>query len=399
MHSVVALIKQIITKIFYLYHKNTAFDEVAFVNLKPNGESKGNVLVSYIAESFFLKENEPIPNRHTQYWESLEIANIFLRRGYSVDVISYRNLTFVPGKKYKIFIGSRTNFERLANSLNPDCIKVAHMDMSHWLFNNSAAISRCHDLKERKNITLRSYRLQEENWAVEYADHITILGNKFTEETYEYSKKPIHRLPIPSCTIYPKPETKDFEKCRKNFLWFGSRGMVHKGLDLVIDAFLELPDHHLTICGPIEEDKDLKFSTKFYKELYDTPNIHTIGWADVDSPEFKNITDSCISIIYPSSAEGGGGCVITAMHAGLIPIVSYEASVDVDDSFGIVLRENTIDEIKKIVVKISGERNDVLRNMANEAWKIARLKYTRKNYSKAFENLVEKLENESKVLV
>ena len=76
--------------------------------------------------------------------------------------------------------------------------------------------------------------------------------------------------------FYPWPEAKDFEACRTRFLWLGSRGMVFKGLDLVLDAFVQMPEYHLTVCGPVAKEKD--FEQVYYQELYHTSNIHTYGW-------------------------------------------------------------------------------------------------------------------------
>ena len=123
-------------------------------------------------------------------------------------------------------------------------------------------------------------------------------GNEFTLNTYSYANKPIYRVPISTTVLYSWPEEKDFEACRKRFLWLGSGGLVRKGLDLVLDAFAEMPEYDLTVCGPIQRERD--FEKAYYKELYQTPNIHTVGWVDIASPEFIEITNNCIGLIYPS---------------------------------------------------------------------------------------------------
>lgn len=383
-----ALLKKWHHKVSFGLNRYTNKDETTFISLKPCSETKGTALISYVVEPFLLKQGESVPNSHTHYIESLEMARTFLRCGFAVDVISYRNATFIPKKQYSFFIGARTNFERISKLINKNCIKIAHMDMAHWLFNNSAAISRCLHLQERRGITLKSYKLQEENWAVENADYITILGNQFTERTFAYTGKPIYRLPIPGAAFFPNPADKDYDAVKKNFLWLGSRGLVHKGLDLVIDAFLDLPDYHLTICGPVKNDKDSKFEKLFYKELYETSNINTLDWVDIESREFKQVIKNCIGMIYPSAAEGGGGCVITTMHAGLIPIVSYQASVDVDDSFGVMLKNNTVEDIKKEVIELSEKSGEELKSMSQKAWDVARKNYTPRKYSEEFENMI-----------
>ena len=71
--------------------------------------------------------------------------------------------------------------------------------------------------------------------------------------------------------------------------------MVHKGLDLVLEAFAGMPEYHLTVCGPVASEKD--FERGYNQELYHTPNIHTFGWIDVDSPKFINLAAQCVGIV------------------------------------------------------------------------------------------------------
>jgi glycosyltransferase involved in cell wall biosynthesis len=272
--------------------------------------------------------------------------------------------------------------------LDEACLKIVHFDTAHWLFNNHATYSRSLNLQRRRGVTIpaNSQRIVEGNLAIEYADCGTILGNQFTMSTYQYAGKPLFRIHIPSCVTFPWPESKDYEACRKNFLWFGSNGLVHKGLDLVLDTFADMPDCNLTICGPIQEEK--YFVKEFYQLLYERPNIHTIGWVDVDSPRFIEIADRSVGLIYPSCSEGGGGNVITCMHAGLIPIVSYESSVDVDDSCGLILAENSIDEIKDAIHRVYSLPGLEIKRMSRNAWEFARTHHTKERYIEEFKKTI-----------
>lgn len=359
-------------------------------SFKPEQPSRGNVLISYVLEPFFcLKRGQPIPNSHTQHWECLQMVKTFLDLGYCVDVIGLFNNIFVPKKDYSIVIDVRWNLERLAPLLNKDCVRIAHLDTAHHLFHNAAECNRLLALQQRRGVTLIPRRVDMPHLAIEYADCATILGNEFTIDTFKYANKPIYRVPISTPEVYPWSEDKDFEACRKRFLWFGSGGLVHKGLDLVLEAFAEMPDYDLTICGPIKKEKD--FEQAFYQELYQTLNIHTIGWIDISSPKFLEITNSCTGIIYPSCSEGGGGCVITCMHAGLIPIVSYEASVDVHDDFGVTLKECSVEEIKNALCKISSLSGQELKRMARKSWEFARANHTKEKFAQEYRNVVENI--------
>ena len=360
------------------------------ISLAPKVEAKGNMLLSYILEPFLRSNDEPISNAHTNHWESFHMAQIFLEMGYCVDVISYMNYQFVPIKNYSIFVSARTQFDRIAALLNHDCIKIVHQDTAHWIHNNQSAYSRLLDVKRRRGVSLNSVRFIEQNFSMENADCAVVLGNEFTIGTFRYAGKKIYRVPVSVPLVYDWPEDKDFDSCRKHFLWFGSNGFVHKGLDLVLEAFTQMPDLHLTVCGPIDEDE--KFKAAYHRELYETENIHTHGWIDVGSHEFINITNSCIALVYPSCSEGGGSSVLTCMQAGLIPIVTYESSVDIE-GFGITLEAATIETIKAAIWQISQQPADQCKYKAQKAWEFARRVHTREQFKENYRGAISEILN------
>jgi glycosyltransferase involved in cell wall biosynthesis len=359
--------------------------EGRIVSLAPSGEPRGRVLLSYVLDPF-LTEGKEISHNHTHDWESYEIAESFLRRGYAVDVVNYDDQTFEPTTEYAVFFSARTNFDRISKRLDADCKRVAHLDTAHWLFNNAAAYQRLLDVQRRRNVTLDSVRLIEPNWAIENADMATVLGNQFTVDTYRYAEKPIHRIPISVPSTYPWNAGRDFDIARKNFMWFGSGGFVHKGLDLVLEAFAAMPSYHLYVCGPLNEER--AFIEAYRRELFETTNIHAIGWVDVMSDRFRELAGNCVGLVYPSCAEGGGASAITCMHAGLIPILSYEASVDVEDS-GVILSACSIDEIRGQVSSLSQRSIAGLEGASRATWELARRNHTRERFSSHIQRFID----------
>ena len=107
--------------------------------LRPAGVPKGRVLLSYILEPFLAQPGQPISTVHNNRLESVLIAQTFLDLGYTVDVIDFRNGEFTPKKDYTFFVSARTHLATIAPRLNQDCIKIAHLDTAHFLFNNAAA--------------------------------------------------------------------------------------------------------------------------------------------------------------------------------------------------------------------------------------------------------------------
>ena len=359
------------------------------VSFEPQKNSRGDVLFYGDIKPFLLKPDRSISNSHILLWQYLQEVRTFLDLGYSVDVVYCRNERFIPHKDYSFFVSVRRALERLAPLLNKDCVKIMRISTSHTLFLNAAEAKRLLSLQQRRGVTLQPQRCYVPvDLAIEYADYGIIVGNEFTLNTFKYANKPIYSVPNPTTVIYPEPEEKNFEACRKNFLWLGSRGFVHKGLDLALDAFTEMPDYHLTICGPV--DKEEKFVKAFHKELYQTPNIHTVGWIDVGGSEFRQIINNCIGLIYPSSSEGQAGAVVTCLHAGLIPVISQESGVDVED-FGVILKNSSIEEIRDSVQKIASLPAQELKLMARKAWDYARANHTKEKFAKEYRQIIENL--------
>ena len=352
------------------------------VSLKPDGPVRGHVLLSFINAPFFLKPGQPVSNAHTHHWEARQMAQTYLDLGYAVDVIHYLNSEFIPRKRYSLFIDSRFNLERIGRYLDAGCVKIMHADTAHWVFHNLAEAQRLYALQQRRQVALRPRRYMQPNWAIEHADCVTVLGNEFTLATYRYAGKPLFRIPISIAVRLPWPEHKDFEAARKHYLWFGSGGLVHKGLDRVLEVFAAMPDYELTICGPIEEERD--FVAAYRRELFETPNIHTYGWVDVDQPEFAAIANRCVGLIFPSCSEGGGASVITCMNAGLIPIVNYETSVDVPAEAGLVLADSGLETMQAQMQWLSAQPVETLRQMARNAWEFTQTHHTRELFAENY---------------
>ena len=352
------------------------------VPLTTAGPVRGTALVAHLVEGVMLRDDDPLLHTHNHFFEARSIAACLLERGYTVDFISFLNREFVPRKRYDVFFSARTNFERIAKRLNPDCVKIVHLDTSHWLYNNHAALERLSDVRDRRGVALTSYTRIEQNRGVEAADCATLLGNEFTYRTYAFARKAVFQLPNPGTTAYPWDDTKDFDSCRNRFVWLGSSGLVHKGLDLALEAFARMPNLHLTVCGPIERDSH--FVEAFRKELYETPNIDTRGWTDITSPDFIALAGRTIAHVYPTCADACCGSVINCMHSGLIPVTTPPAGIDIDPSFGLVFPELTVDAVQHAVRSVAELPADKLAAMSRASYEEARRVYSRQRYEEVF---------------
>jgi len=370
-------------KIFFRKLSRKLFN---YIPIKTQNASKiGTALVSYVTHPFTISLEELDRAPHTNPLECMIIVDLLLKKGFDVDVIDWTNKDFIPKKRYEIIIDVNNNLKRFSVGLNKKSTKIFYITGAHWKYQNDAENKRLNDFYKRNGVYMEARRQLNPSENIENTDYATSLGNNFAKDTYLFKKNEIVSVPLFSRVTFESPKDKEFKNIAKNFIWIGGGGAIHKGLDLVIEAFRELPDFNLTILGPVNSEKD--FEKYYKKDLYESENITFYGRIDLKTQKFKDIVKKSIGLIYPSCSEGQAGSVISGIHAGLIPIASYESGVDVGP-FGIVLETQTIEEIKQSLINISKESEESLQHRAVAAWEYANKFHTVEKFTKKYDDFL-----------
>jgi len=161
---------------------------------------------------------------------------------------------------------------------------------------------------------------------------------------------------------------------------------VHKGLDLVLEAFAGMPDMNLTVCGPISSDH--AFEQLYRTELYHTPNIRTAGWVDVSGAEFRDIVRNCVAVIFPSCAEAQATSVINCMRAGLIPMVTRKPASG--GRFRVTLENASVVGIRSAVQQLAALTSEELELRAQRTWDYTAAQHSHDAYREAYGQIVRK---------
>ncbi len=365
------------------------------VSLRTKKKKKGVILLSFITGPFTMAPWEFFTDPHPNYWTAEEVARLFLERGYDVDVINWNDTHFIPRKKYAVCIDMQYNLERLSHFLPEDCKKVMFLIASHPTHQNAAEKKRSRDFEKRRGIILPLGRQDPLTSNPCCADFLVGYGNKTIHGTYASFGKEIIPIPVPASDIYDFPEDKDFEKVRTHFLWFGGGGAILKGLDLVIEAFANLPHLKLSIMGPSAYKKD--FEDIYTHELalpnitrYNRPRIQKDGSITSDGIDLIDIFNQCGAIIYVSASEGGGGATVHAMQAGLFPIVSPNTGIN-ESVPSAVLKDPTVENIRQAVEDFSRLPAEKIKELSREVWEFARKNHTKKSFTDAWENFIDNI--------
>ncbi len=338
-----------------------------------------NALMMYTTAPFISNINE---NIHQAYWQQIEIAKILSTRGYNIDVIDYDNSTALLFKKYDLVLdlipGRNPVFRK---HMKNGCLTIAYLTGSNANFQNEAELKRICDLKIRRGFSLIPRRqspiLTKE---IENYSACFMIGNEYNWKTY--SEFNLRRPYFIKNTGYQM----DFYfnrniKDKRCFLYFGSHGQVHKGLDLLLDIFSENEfPCELYVCGTFQQEID--FNKAYSHELYECKNIHSFGFVDIESDEFKKIVARCVYSIMPSCSEGISGSVLTTMSAGLIPICSRECGMGEDEVFH--LPDCSINSIRKMIIDFSNKDLDWIYNESKKTYQIINERYSYKDFIRSF---------------
>jgi glycosyltransferase involved in cell wall biosynthesis len=332
--------------IIYKIYKNYTKRHKIINNYFKTQHSK-NALLSYITHPFAKGQYF----FHTNYFEAMSHAKILNELGYNVDVIDYEYQGKIDFSRYDLLVGFGDAFNQYFESgINKKITTIYYGTGMHVCHQNHATLKRLKDVYLKKGIWLsKSIRYVEKCWTYQtyLVDAMIILGNEISIESYKkfYDGK-IFNIPAPFYKVINAYELIKNSKNSKSFLWFGSSGLVHKGLDLLLDFFSKRQDLRLHICGPIKNEPD--FEKVYYKELYETSNIITHGLVDIRTEKFKKILEDCSFLIFPSCSEGCSPSVITAIgNGGLIPIITKETTVST--GYEIWIEDFTVEAIEKAV--------------------------------------------------
>lgn len=328
---------------------------------------------------------------HSSYQESVVISEILDQRGYSVDVVNNNRLTKLELRDYDLIFGEGLPmFQAVQQSVDARIIYYA--TGSHPWQCTEASLARLSGFNVRyRALPLESTRVQDYRWgiAASSAEAVICIGNETTRATF-LSRGANNTLLVNPSFHFDQARAselhRDISASRKSALWFGSYGLLHKGLDLAIEAVRQRPDWKLHVCGHTAREK------AFLDAINIPDNVHVHGFLNIDSAEFRAVIANAMYVILPSCSEGLATSVITAMGRGaMIPLVTAECGVDIGD-FGIEIAELSVGAVLNALAECDRRDDAELLRMATSAWQAAQDGYSLGNYratmERHFENLL-----------
>lgn len=363
--------------------------------------SNRRVLLCHLPEAF---TSDKLPKYHSNLTECYVAARCFHRLGYSVDCSSRGNegIDYSP---YEIIFG--INGEAFLGSFTADKgsepLRIFYSVGAQMNYNFKATAQRNMSFHERHGMWLlgsnRYIPASGMNYyQAHFADAVICLGDAPILEPFLLDDARPGRychLPAFYFDVSTPDENKDFSCCRKTLLWFGSMGLLHKGLDIAIDFAVQHPDYTLHICGGSRTEHDF---WRYYKPFVDkAENIYIHGFVDIESPEFISLLNSCAILLNPSISESGAVAVLNVLGNGaLMPVYSSGTALDLSD-VGVEVADVTYEAFEKALLSVEDMSVEVLKQRAWAAHRKVCDGYTLQQYEeRLFNHICEIIDKKDK---
>lgn len=382
--------KKIWRNIKNLFHLEAASEPGFIQNINYNVTPfQKKLLVSYLTHGFFL--NLDNYTGRTVLLEISKIIKVFSDFGYCIDVIDcndVKSIELIKDKKYNTIFGFGEVFFRMTQ-LQPKATSILYLTEQHPEV---------------------SYREEKKRLDYFYARHkkrlpivrsgmfykIRHLEKKYTHVITLSEIEPLKNQYTQPYTIFPTGienpnfdlEIKNHYEARKGFLWLGSTGAIHKGLDLLIDIFSAREDINLHICGIHGSDRKVLNIPK--KE-----NIFDHGHINIASDTFLEIIKSCSYSILPSCSEGCSTSITTSMLNGLIPVVMRDAGFNRLSDKAIFLDDYRIEYIDGILTKLSNEPPDLISAYSKKVSDFAHKEFSLSTFENNFRKIINDIQEQN----
>jgi hypothetical protein len=340
-------------------------------------------VVSYITASFTADWGNQNIGR-TQPLEILSIIKVLSDLDYAIDVVECNDLNTVPhisSKKYDLIFGFGEVFYQLTQK-HPHAKSIIYMTEHHPDFadrEEKKRIAYFYERHRKKARIVRSGNFYKSHYFNQRYTNVITMSE--VEPFLKDYKNPQSIYPTGVVNDNYVFHQKNHSATKTHFLWLGSYGAIHKGLDLLLDIFENREDIVLHIAGLSEEDEKLLNPKK-------RANIVNHGYINIKTESFLKLVEKCSYIVLPSCSEGFSTAITTGMLHGLIPIVMKDTGFNRLDNKAIFLENYKVDYLDQKISGISTMSSENLEQLSKENFDFARENFSNSAFESNFKKII-----------
>lgn len=373
-----------------LYNRINGEEYLLNINRDLLNPKQKRVLLIYITNIFKTDYSTEI--RHPNLLHGLQMLSVLINKGYAVDVFHTKGINSLRyiQKEYDYIIGFGPVYEKALES------GIKGLPILLLTENDPRTVrpkyqERLLYYKERHNDNKYKLSKSRESFYTEKQVSLSKLcigmGSSYNLQRINGLLEKLYKINVNGLNNpnFVFNRTKASEN-RNSFVWFGSNGCIHKGLDILVDVFASIPEYQLSIYGlPQEEFPIIRDKI--------TSNIHYCGTIDVMSEQFLEevVNKHCFAIL-PSCSEGMNTGIATCMRHGLIPIVSKETGFEPHECI-IELEDFHVDYIRNKVLSLASMTDNEINLMSEEAYRYGNQEFGLESFTNRFSNIIDDIES------
>lgn len=386
--AMISQLKQNIQKMYLAcIHDEGSYHKVKLENYYATEHTK-NALIVYIVYPFLFPDSVP---GHTNQVEAKKMAELLCELGYNVDLVNTRYDGTIDAEKYDLVIGTGTAFEQICREAREDTVTIYYLTESSPYFSNIAELQRLRAFEERNLVKMPFERQALHTMNLQTMANATAaicIGNERTMSTYHGMFEQIYSISASGFTgAFATAGIEKAANVEKNFLWYGGAGPIHKGLDICIEAFRELPGLNLYIVGDVHHS----FYEFYRDDIENGQNIFYYGFLNKDSDEFQDVCGQCGFCLSPSCSEGQSTSVITTMFAGMISVCTPETGIDMEACGGIEIKSLDIKDIRTMLKTLANLPEAEVRTRREKVHQYVWENHTPEKYKAALEQILREI--------
>jgi glycosyltransferase involved in cell wall biosynthesis len=356
-------------------------------NLGWNGQLKPRVLLSYLTDAFRSDIADFKYNTNRQ--ECLVLVDNLIKQGC---VVACTDNKFDNDVAYDYIIGF--GFPCSAAKSQKSGKRFLYCTEKHLDFSFEEERKRIDYLYSRRGVKWDIQCSGRYYLKADYslADEFVVMGRrtaKYIKEKYDLPSLLFHCIEATAINV----KLINVVKSQRGFLWLGSSGVVHKGLDLLIESFLLADlDCELHICGAQKRD------VSFLGSALNDTRINFHGVVDINSSVFKKILERVQFVVLPSCSEGVATSVLTGMKCGLIPIVTDACDIETK-GIGFKIEDVDVESISSVLKLAFEQKKSVVKELSANSIAKVESKYSisafKASINKTFERAIRQTSNET----
>ena len=361
------------------------------INLDLLNPNQKHVMLCYL----YLGDKKISDAHHTNILRANQMIKCLIDFGYCIDVcdcvddFSYYAL---KDKKYDVILGFGHVYTLFALS-NLESRKILFVTENNPLVVSEKYAERIAYFKKRHpHVDCRKSLIRNNYYDVkqyEISDLAIVVSSNYNANTMKPYFENIYTINSnaffnSNFSFNPSYFREAIEKTKRHFLWFGSDGIIHKGADILIDAFKEMPNCYLDLYGISEPERKLVYSIL-------GSNTHDCGRVNPLREEFieKVVKKHCF-LIFPSCSEGMSTAVGTCMAHGIIPILTKDCGYEPCE-YIIQLDGWRVEDIKAAVHRVLSMSNEEILRMREGCYRYAREQFSLMHFDKSFRGIIKEI--------